>query len=101
MLGTEDALVFTTWHQANLGVLGTILAPGDTVVLYTDGIVEARTTGGEQFGEERLRALVEHAAGATPEELIVRIVGAVDRHTAGSPPKDDSTLVVLTGGEAA
>ncbi len=79
----------------------TVLAPGDTVVLYTDGIVEARTTGGEQFGEERLRALVEHAAGATPEELIVRIVGAVDRHTAGSPPKDDSTLVVLTVGEAA
>src|SRR5580704_13010410 len=31
-LGTEDALVFTTGHQANLGTLGTILAPGDTVI---------------------------------------------------------------------
>jgi 8-amino-7-oxononanoate synthase len=31
-LGTEDALVFTTGHQANLGALGTLLAPGDTVV---------------------------------------------------------------------
>jgi 8-amino-7-oxononanoate synthase len=31
-LGTEDALVFTTGHQANLGALGTILGPGDTVV---------------------------------------------------------------------
>ncbi|MGO9957279.1 MAG: aminotransferase class I/II-fold pyridoxal phosphate-dependent enzyme [Solirubrobacteraceae bacterium] len=31
-LGTEDALVFTTGHQANLGALGTILAPGDTVI---------------------------------------------------------------------
>jgi 8-amino-7-oxononanoate synthase len=31
-LGTEDAIVFTTGHQANLGALGTILAPGDTVV---------------------------------------------------------------------
>jgi 8-amino-7-oxononanoate synthase len=31
-LGTEDALVFTTGHQANLGALGTILGPGDTVI---------------------------------------------------------------------
>src|SRR4051812_49799789 len=31
-MGTEDALVFTTGHQANVGTLGTILAPGDTVV---------------------------------------------------------------------
>ncbi len=31
-MGTEDALVFTTGHQANLGTLGTILAPGDTVI---------------------------------------------------------------------
>src|SRR6476659_3355582 len=31
-MGTEDALVFTTGHQANVGTLGTILAPGDTVI---------------------------------------------------------------------
>jgi 8-amino-7-oxononanoate synthase len=31
-MGTDDALVFTTGHQANVGTLGTILAPGDTVV---------------------------------------------------------------------
>src|SRR4051794_565471 len=31
-MGTEDALVFTTGHQANVGTLGTLLAPGDTVV---------------------------------------------------------------------
>jgi len=34
-MGTEDALVFTTGHQANVGTLGTILAPGDTVVADT------------------------------------------------------------------
>src|SRR6202008_1530147 len=32
-MGTEDALVFSTGHQANLGVLGTLLAPGDTVII--------------------------------------------------------------------
>lgn len=71
------------------------LAPGDVVVLYTDGVVEARTGQGDQFGEERLWALVAAARGVPPEELIVRITAAVDRHTAGAPPKDDSTLVVL------
>ena len=32
-MGTEDAIVFTTGHQANVGTLGTILAPGDTVIV--------------------------------------------------------------------
>jgi 8-amino-7-oxononanoate synthase len=32
-MGTEDAIVFTTGHQANLGTLGTLLAPGDTVIV--------------------------------------------------------------------
>ncbi len=48
-LGTESALVFTTGHQANLGTLGTILAPGDTVVVDSgdhasilDGVILSR-----------------------------------------------------------
>lgn len=75
------------------------LAPGDAVVLYTDGVVEARSDGGEQFGEERLWRVVAAAAGAPPEEVIVRIMAAVGRHTAGAPPKDDSTIVVLSVAE--
>lgn len=74
----------------------TVLGPGDAVVLYTDGVVEARTDGGEQFGEERLHALVGGIGDAPPEEVIVRIMAAVGRHTAGAPPRDDSTLVVLS-----
>jgi serine phosphatase RsbU (regulator of sigma subunit) len=71
------------------------LAAGDVVVLFTDGVVEARTGSGEQFGEERLHAVVAAGRGAPPDELIAQIVAAVVRHTAGAPPKDDSTLVVL------
>ena len=71
------------------------LAPGDVIVLFTDGVIEARTDSGEQFGEERLHAVVAAARGAAPEELIERIAAAVKRHTAGAPAKDDSTFVVL------
>ena len=71
------------------------LSPGDVVMLFTDGVVEARTGGGDQFGDARLHAVIAAAAGESPDELIARIVGAVGDHTDGAPPKDDSTLVVL------
>lgn len=72
------------------------LAPGDVVVLYTDGVVEARDAAGDQFGEERLHDAVGSLAGAVPEEVIARIMGAVGRHAAGAPARDDSTMVVLS-----
>jgi serine phosphatase RsbU (regulator of sigma subunit) len=77
------------------------LAPGDVVVLYTDGVVEARDADGDQFGEERLHDAVGELAGAAPEEVIARIMGAVGRHVAGAPARDDSTMVVLAIGDEA
>ncbi|HTV24810.1 MAG TPA: SpoIIE family protein phosphatase, partial [Polyangiaceae bacterium] len=45
------------------------LEPGDTIVLYTDGLIEARNASGTQLGSERLRALVEAHGAAGPEAL--------------------------------
>jgi len=72
------------------------LEPGDAVLLYTDGVVEARTPGGELFGEERLVDLLEReAAGEQPaEELLRRLVQAVLAHQAGGL-RDDATLLLL------
>jgi PAS domain S-box-containing protein len=70
------------------------LAPGDTLVLYTDGVVDARAASGERFGEERLRAAVDAAGGAPAEE----IAGAVDEAVAAFEPgvqRDDRAIVVL------
>jgi len=53
-LGTEDALVFTTGHQANLGALGTILGPGDTVV--ADSGDHASILDGILLSRAKLRA---------------------------------------------
>jgi 8-amino-7-oxononanoate synthase len=53
-LGTEDALVFTTGHQANLGALGTILAPGDTVI--ADSGDHASILDGVLLSRAKLRA---------------------------------------------
>ncbi|MBM3728926.1 MAG: hypothetical protein FJW40_26305 [Acidobacteria bacterium] len=70
------------------------LAAGDTLILYTDGITEARNAQGEEFGEDRLTAAA--ASKGRPEELVARIVAAVDAFAAGAPQHDDLTLVIAT-----
>ena len=72
----------------------TTLAPGDLLVLYTDGLVEATDPRGtEAFGYERLRALT--ASGGEPQALHDGILAAFDAHVGGEPLLDDLTLVVV------
>jgi phosphoserine phosphatase RsbU/P len=73
----------------------TALGPGDLLVFYTDGLVEATDPERkEAFGYERLRALV--ADGGGPQDLHDRILAAFDAHVGGEPLLDDLTLVVMT-----
>jgi sigma-B regulation protein RsbU (phosphoserine phosphatase) len=55
------------------------LRSGDAVILYTDGITEARSTAGEFFGEGRLRELCEGGAELSAEELAEKIEATVRR----------------------
>lgn len=70
------------------------LQSGDLLVLYTDGITEAMHAG-EEFGEERLRELLQAHAAAAPEALINAVAGAVERHRNGSAVSDDCSLLAL------
>lgn len=70
------------------------IGPGDRLVLFTDGLTEARNADDEEFGEERLEAaIVEHRACNAPS-LQARVTDAVAAFTAG-PLQDDATLIVL------
>jgi hypothetical protein len=72
------------------------LAPGDRIVLYTDGISEAARADGEMFGEERLIAFVESLpADLSAREVTEHVLGAVKTFLAGSVAGDDMTLMVL------
>ena len=73
------------------------LQPGDTVVLYTDGVVEARGADGTEFGVGRLRDLLEReAASELPlEDVLRRLVRTVLEHQ-GGPLRDDATLVLMS-----
>jgi serine phosphatase RsbU (regulator of sigma subunit) len=72
------------------------LEPGDSVLFYTDGVVEAHLPGAEQFGFDRLADLVGQQAGnrAEPEEVLRRIVRAVLEHQ-DDRLADDATIVIF------
>src|SRR4051794_10255695 len=70
------------------------LRAGDALVLYTDGITEARRGNGELFGHERLVATLSEQAGASAAALTSGIRAAV-RAFAPGPPADDQALLVL------
>jgi serine phosphatase RsbU (regulator of sigma subunit) len=72
------------------------LEPDDAVLMYTDGVTEARTEDGELFGLDRLADLLEReaASGQTAEELLRRLVQSVLDHQAGGL-RDDATLLLV------
>jgi hypothetical protein len=73
-----------------------VLQPGDAVLLYTDGVVEARTTTGEEFGLDRLIDLFqrEAASGRAGEELLRRIVRSVLDYQV-EDLRDDATMMLV------
>ena len=71
------------------------LQPGDFVVIYTDGISEARNVRDDMFGEFGLREVVKQFTGKTVDELLAFIQVAVREFTAGAQQSDDMTVLVL------
>ncbi|WP_311445664.1 PP2C family protein-serine/threonine phosphatase [Frankia nepalensis] len=69
------------------------LLPGDTLVLYTDGVVEARA-GRELLGEQRLLAAVGECVGLSAQGIADRVRGAADKF-AGGNLRDDVAIVVV------
>lgn len=72
-----------------------VLAEGDTLVLYTDGIIEAiNPQDNEQFGYDRLLEVVHQNETAPANELSQRIRQALNEFTQGAVLEDDVTIVV-------
>ena len=73
-----------------------ILQPDDRLLLYTDGVTEARTAGNDRFGLARLVELAEEheRAGLPAPETLRRLAHAVVDHQSG-PPTDDATLMLV------
>ncbi|MDP8950098.1 MAG: SpoIIE family protein phosphatase [Actinomycetota bacterium] len=82
------------FEDPNLTEQGTRLSPGDSLVLYTDGVVEARSPDGSFFGEERLASLLRSSIGLDAQTLADRVESAV-LDFQENDPRDDIAVLVL------
>lgn len=78
------------------------LKPNEAMVLYTDGVIEARNPKGELFGRDRLVEIVTAHQGTTPDVTIGRLYAAIDKFTGFTPAGDDrAMLIIQRSGEGA
>lgn len=81
--------------DARYGVERLELAPGDALVLYTDGLSESRNGDGEEYGSERLAAVLERTDGACSADLVETFLADWAAFTGGGAPGDDLTVMAV------
>ncbi|MEU5666449.1 SpoIIE family protein phosphatase [Streptomyces longwoodensis] len=72
------------------------LRPAESLVLYTDGLTEARDPAGDQFGEDRLAHALTARHGGRPQRVIDTLIQAVHAFTGGKGVDDDQAALVVT-----
>ena len=73
----------------------TSLSPGDKLIMYTDGIIEAANHNKEEFGSKKLDEIVKNGGGLSAPRMVQKIISSVKDFTGGVPFEDDVTLVVI------
>jgi len=74
------------------------LEPGDWLVIFTDGVVEAVNPGDEEFGEPRLLNVIQAGATTEPADLLKRLMADLDLFVGSTPQHDDVTCMLLKAG---
>jgi sigma-B regulation protein RsbU (phosphoserine phosphatase) len=75
--------------------LSTHFRPGDLLLAYTDGVLETVDSGGQIFGEGRIREVLRTTAGRTAEEVNERLVAAVQEFSGRTTFEDDVCIVAI------
>ncbi|MGA2457831.1 MAG: PP2C family protein-serine/threonine phosphatase [Terriglobales bacterium] len=71
------------------------LAPGDWLIIFTDGLVEAVNAGDEEFDEPRLLSALEAGVSDTPQKLLDRLMANLDLFVGATPQHDDITCLLV------
>ena len=89
--GLPLGLIPGTEYQQTFATRG----PGDLLILYTDGMIEAKNYAGAQLGAERLLELAQVLPTDSPEVAGRDLLSKVDKFSGGLHAGDDETLIVL------
>ncbi len=71
------------------------LAPGDWLIIFTDGLVEAENARQEEYGESRLLNSIAAGAATTPPEMLNRLMAELDLFVGSTPQHDDVTCLLV------
>jgi sigma-B regulation protein RsbU (phosphoserine phosphatase) len=71
------------------------LAPGDWLIIFTDGLVEAENARQEEYGETRLLSTISAAAATTPGDMLKRLMAELDLFVGMTPQHDDVTCLLV------
>ena len=89
-------MVLGILDEAHFGVAELTFQPGDTLVLYTDGITEAENPRQELFSTKRAGEVLQTVTGDNTVTTVVKtLLDAVTRFSKGGPQSDDITLLAL------
>jgi sigma-B regulation protein RsbU (phosphoserine phosphatase) len=92
---SNGGLPLGMWTDKSYESGNVLLQPGDWLVIFTDGVVEAVNSNDEEYGEQRMVNLLQAAAGATPEELLRRMMSDLDVFVGATPQHDDVTCMLV------
>jgi phosphoserine phosphatase RsbU/P len=73
------------------------VGPGDWLVVFTDGVVEAENSKSDDYGEPELLRLIDREAALAPAELLRSLLVDLDRFVGNTPQHDDITCLLLKG----
>ena len=73
-----------------------MLAPGEGIFVYTDGITESIDPLGVEYGDDKLAATLGGKGGSSCRDLVEAVVADVNRYAAGAEQFDDITCLTLT-----
>lgn len=90
-IGMTDLDEASNWLEE----LEVSLQPGDRLFLFTDGLTEARDRHGVEYGEVRLKRMIEQYAEVETKEVVARLFEAIEELDRHSKPLDDMTLLVV------